>query len=82
MKPGDDEEAEVNTEEAPEDVPEEITEEVVQEEVLLPDASEETEVATAKTAKKSKIKAGTEIRIPETADEEPIELIFEEPTLF
>ena len=28
------------------------------------------------------IKPGAEIKIPETADEEPIELIFEEPTLF
>ena len=28
------------------------------------------------------IRPGTEIKIPETADEEPIELIFEEPTLF
>ena len=28
------------------------------------------------------VKKGTEIKIPETADEEPIELIFEEPTLF
>ena len=36
----------------------------------------------AKPAGSSKVKVGTEIRIPETADEEPIELLFEEPTLF
>ena len=52
------------------------------------DLPEEPESAPAEEApevaepKQPAIKPGTEIRIPETADEEPIELIFEEPTLF
>ena len=40
------------------------------------------EIAEETAAVKNPVKTGVEISIPETADEEPIELIFEEPTLF
>ena len=85
VKPEDD----LPAEEAVEDVAEEAVElpeedVVVQEELIADVPAEEAPAAPApaKHEKQSKIKAGTEIRIPETADEEPIELIFEEPTLF
>ena len=51
-----------------------------------PETPEEPEVPAAEEPKapapEPKVKTGVEIRIPETADDEPIELIFEEPTLF
>ena len=48
------------------------------------EAEDETpgEPETREAPKGPAVKTGVEIKIPETADDEPIELIFEEPTLF
>lgn len=45
-------------------------------------AAETAEAPEAEVPAAPAVRTGVEIKIPETADEEPIELIFEEPTLF
>ncbi|MBQ2229311.1 MAG: hypothetical protein II424_02740, partial [Bacteroidales bacterium] len=48
----------------------------------VPEAEVVTEAEVPESPAAPVVKTGVEIKIPETADEEPIELIFEEPTLF
>ena len=73
--------------EKPEDEEQEVEETVEEQEAEMqqdaPVAADETPAAVEKAPAAGKpVVTGKEIRIPETADEEPIELIFEEPTLF
>ena len=73
--------------EKPEDEEPEVEETVEEQENEAiqdaPVAADEAPVAVEKAPAAGKpVVTGKEIRIPETADEEPIELIFEEPTLF
>jgi topoisomerase-4 subunit A len=73
--------------EKPEDEEPEVEEAVEEQENEAiqdaPVAADEAPVAVEKAPAAGKpVVTGKEIRIPETADEEPIELIFEEPTLF
>ncbi|MBP5720454.1 MAG: DNA gyrase/topoisomerase IV subunit A, partial [Bacteroidales bacterium] len=73
--------------EKPEDEEPEVEETVEEQESEAiqdaPVAADEAPAAIEKAPAAGKpVVTGKEIRIPETADEEPIELIFEEPTLF